>query len=129
MGWILNILSIPIFVVIAIVDFFTRLFTKRSENFAYTMAYKKNVLTNELYGETFNILFCKKGCKCFGLFGEPFSSAFGKGHRDQGLNKAGRIIRKIIDIADVPMALKKKSHTTHWIKTDEEINNYRKTLK
>ena len=129
MGWIINILALLLFPLISVVDLFTRLFSKRSENSAYSQGFKINVFANELFGSTSNKLLCKKGKEVFGVFGEPFSSAFGRGNKNKSLNKAGRIIRKIIDVFDIPMIIKGKNHTTQWIRTDKEINEYRKTLK
>ena len=129
MGWILNIIGLVLFIILSVVDLFTRLFTKRSENSAYSMGYKLNVFGNEMFGDTLNIIMLKKGFKRFGKFGEPLSSAYGHSYVGNELNWHGKFWRFVIDVADLPLLIKRKSHCKEWRRTDEEINNYRKTLK
>ena len=128
MGWLLNILAIVLFMVIAIIDQFIRIFTKRSNKSAYSSAYKLNVFGNETFADSFNLMFCKKGFNEFGKFGEPLSSVFGRAYLSNRLNIFGQIIRKLIDIFDFKMMFKGKSHTMYWIRSTKEINDYIATL-
>ena len=128
MGWILNIIGLALFIILSIVDLFTRLFTKRSENSAYSMGYKLNVFGNEMYGNTLNIIVLKEGFNRFGRFGEPLSSAFGHAYVSNELNWHGKFWRFIIDAADLPLLIKQKSHCKEWRRSKAEINAYRKTL-
>jgi len=129
MGWILNILALILFTIIAIVDVFIKLFTKRSENTAYSTGYKLNVFANETFGDSFNIMMLKKGQTQFGIFGEPLSSAYGKAREKEKLNKFGKFWRWAIDSCDIPMWIKGKSHCKEWIRSVSEIKKYRNTLK
>ena len=129
MGWIINIIALLLFPIISVVDLFTRLFTKRSENSAYSKGFKLNVFANELFGTTFNILMLKEGFKRFGRFGEPLSSAYGWSYTFSELNWFGQFWRFIIDAVDVPMWWKGKSHCMEWRRSEKEINDYRETLK
>ena len=128
MGWIINILALLLFPIISIVDLFTRLFTKRSENSAYSQGFKLNVFANELFGETFNILMLKEGFDRFGRFGEPLSSAFGWSYWYEELNWHGKFWRFIIDAVDISMCWKRKSHCKEWRRSEKKINEYRETL-
>ena len=129
MGWLLNIIGLVLFIILSVVDLFTRLFTKRSENSAYSMGYKLNVFGNEMYGDTLNIIMLKEGFKRFGKFGEPLSSAYGHAYVGDELNWHGKFWRVVIDFFDFPMLIKWKSHCVEWRKNDEQINEYRKALK
>ena len=129
MGWILNILALILFTIIAIVDVFIKLFTKRSENTAYSTGYKLNVFANEAFGDSLNHMMLKKRMVQFGIFGEPLSSAFGKAREKHKLNDFGHFWRWVIDTVDVPMWIKGKSHCREWIRTIDEIKKYRSTLK
>lgn len=128
MGWVINTLALLLFVAIHIVDVFVRLFTKRSENSAYSNGFKINVFGNELFPETLSLLLLKKGINLFGVFGEPISSVLGRAYRDKKLNYFGHIVRFMVDAIDVPMWIKGKSHCLYWIRSREDIDNYKKTL-
>ena len=128
MGWIINIVAFFLFWLVFIVDQFIRLFTKRSENSAYSNGFKLNVFANELFADTFNIIMLKKQFKEFGVFGEPLSSVFGRCYQNGKLSKFGNVIRFLIDVADIPMLIKGKSHCIEWIRTKEEIKRYKNSL-
>lgn len=129
MGWILNIIALILFVVLHIVDIIVRLFTKRSENSAYSNGFKINVFGNELFANTLNIILLKKGVNIFGVFGEPLSSVLGKSYRDNQLNYFGHTIRFLIDAFDIGMWIKGKSHCLYWIRDKKEIKKYKSTIK
>jgi len=128
MGWLLNILALILFVIIFIIDLLIRLFSKRSKNSAYSNGYKINVFGNELFGDTLNFSLLKNKFNEFGVFGEPISSVLGRCKRDNKLNRFGNLIRFIVDFVDLPMFIKGKSHCKEWIRTKEEINNYKNKL-
>ena len=128
MGWIINIIALLLFPLISIVDLFTRLFSKRSENSAYSKGFQLNVFANELFGSTFNILMLKEGFERFGRFGEPLSSAFGWSYTNNELNWHGKFWRFIIDATDIPMWWSGKSHCKEWRRSEKKINEYRETL-
>jgi hypothetical protein len=128
MGWVLNIVALFLFILLAIIDQVVRLFTKRSGKSAYSNGFKINVFGNELYADTFNLLLLKKGSNLFGRFGEPISSVLGRAYIGNHLNWLGHVVRFLVDAADVPMWLKGKSHCVEWIRTQEGINEYKETL-
>ena len=129
MGWIINIVAFFLFWLVFIVDQFIRLFTKRSENSVYSNGFKLNVFANVLFADTLNIIMLKKGFKEFGVFGEPLSSVYGRCYlKNYKFSKTGSVVRFLIDVADVPMLIKGKSHCIEWIRTKEEINRYKNSL-
>lgn len=128
MGWILNILALQLFSFIAFIDQIVRLCTKRSEKSAFRKSFNINVFGNYLFGTTLNICLLKKGVTLFGKFGEPISSVLGKAYITNRLNWLGHVIRFLVDAADVPMWIQGKSHCIEWIRTQDEIKEYREKL-
>ena len=91
MGFILAPIALLLFSLIGFVHSFVtivinvkrRAFFRNVSKIKSKFAFDVDVFGNYLFAETWNLLFCKKGYKVFGVFGETISSGLGKLLRDK----------------------------------------------
>lgn len=91
MGIILAPIALFLFSLVGIVHtiltpvqlIYRRAFFKQLHNETFNFAFDVDVFGNYLFRNTWNLIFCKKGCQYFGIFGETISSCLGKILRDK----------------------------------------------
>lgn len=121
MAVLLAIIAVCLFVVVAPINSIVVMIKKKGSRGYYRVlnrywfnhAKKIDIFGNELYCDTWNCLFIKKGGYKFGKKGETMSSAFGKNQKIKKLSIGGWIVNIILWIIDVK----------YWFKGGHSLNS------